>query len=869
MLNPITPTTKVVANGTQENPGYDDIRLAILDILAQSPDGYGYTGAKSLPVTPGQTISAQYWADLVDDLSVIWAHQNNNSLVLTNNLPQVGNRLTAALGNELVTKINAVDSVRYRRAPVGQRSVDGTTASTLPAARTWGGLLRHTAAMTWSSNLTANYFFNLGGRITFSVTYPFEVTYQDDNLSWKTLIDDYRADIGNLYYNKALFDNSDIGTVVTLGSYTRGLNTLSITAKQVNDHGVEFETKFANAGVATTLRVTSIISYEYSTGAITAPRPTVSVSHTLGDSYIAIIVPTRILTVSQPSTFSWQSGGTSNAQVITLTNIGNTRINVTGIDFVNDNNLTRITDFTGLGGSTSFSLDPDTSKQFTLAYSGSRLGDYTGSFTVRSNNTSGPVTRQLSQSVVNVPFDFTLTPREDPVYWNSRNTFSKTVTIVPSGTNKSFTSYTATSNLPDDGIFKIDTTFPTGPKISFNPSVLPPGLYIIIVTITVNNVSHYYSVTINFTAPLNEHLGSWTSALSPFNSVIGMSYDIIDGARYLTMGVGQGADGSSPTLSSSTRVDSDSALGFNGDSNYTAGPVLYPTTDRNWSGFLNGYGGWPSADLVSPAIIRGTFYISRTYYFRAPPGVYSYQYGVDNRGYVEVGNNLVIDRRAGGQDSYKNEWKGTMSLGNGLDSADPTLHKLVMYMQNDGGPAGVGLRITDSLGSEVWSTVVPRRDIDPYVNWAEVYRIKINATGVSQTVSSSDMNLYKTTGGQAQGAYTFGQAFQNASIITVKDKLGDGNLEITLNPLNPATFTTLGAYDWQTTAGNLSLAFYYYSTAEYYGRITQLDSGPFDGNRTRLFVGFNQSGQAQTRVVNLPTSLGTPPSPPVDNTYYG
>jgi hypothetical protein len=852
MLTPITPTTKVVANGTPENPGYNDIRLAILDILAQSPNGYGYTGARSLPVIPGQIISAQQWADLVDDLSVIWVHQNNSSLMLVNNLPRVGNRLTSALGNELVAKVNAVDNVRYRRAPAGQRSVDSTTTSTfvpLPGNTTWGGRQQHTITMNWSSNLTTNYFFNLGGRVTFSVSYPTSA-YQDDNLSWKTLIDNYSSDIANLYYDKAKFIT---GGFITLGSYTRGYNSITITANKINDRSVIFDTKFTNSGVATTLRVTSVISYEYSTGVITAPRPSISSSHTLGDSYVAIIVPTRILTVSQPSTFSLQSGSTSNPQVITLTNNGNTRIDVAGIDFVNDNNLTRITDFTGLGGSTSFSLSPGDSKIFTLAYSGSRLGDYTGLFTVRSNNNSGPVTRQLSQKIVSIPFDFTLSPSAVSVTLESRTIFSQTITIIPSGTYTAFNGYTATVNPP----FTINTGFATGPIIYFNPIDLPPGVYSTTVSFIVNGLIKYCPVTINLTAALNQHLGSWTSALSSYNSVLGMSYDIIDGARYLTVGVGQGADGSDRILSSNTTIGVNS-LGVNGDSGYTTGPVLYPVQDGAYSPFLNAYGGWPTGDLRSPEGI----YISRTYYFYGLPGQYTYQYGVDNQGYFEIDGNLIADLRIDTGSNYRQQTNGTMIIGNS-SQADTTLHKLVLYMQNNSGfgnnPGSVGLRIINSAGTEVWTTIYPQRYIGgaPYVKWAEVYRIKINATGISQTVSSGDINLYKSSG--AQGFRTFGWAFQNSSIITVNDTLGTGNLEITLNPLDTAKLTS-GGYDYQTTIGNLSLAFYYYSTAEYYGRFTQIDSGPVDGNRTRLFVGFNQSGGVLTRTVNLPTSLGTPPS---------
>jgi hypothetical protein len=83
---------------------------------------------------------------------------------------------------------------------------------------------------------------------------------------------------------------------------------------------------------------------------------------------------------------------------------------------------------------------------------------------------------------------------------------------------------------------------------------------------------------------------------------------------------------------------------------------------------------------------------------------------------------------------------------------------------------------------------------------------------------------------------------------------GFGNLNIAINPKlrSPSSATD------NTTLNYLSELYYYYSQrAE---RLTNLDTGPTgDGSQTKVFTGFNASGQVQTRLAAFPTIV-TPPS---------
>jgi hypothetical protein len=73
-------------------------------------------------------------------------------------------------------------------------------------------------------------------------------------------------------------------------------------------------------------------------------------------------------------------------------------------------------------------------------------------------------------------------------------------------------------------------------------------------------------------------LGSWISPAAPDNSVIGMSYDIVNNVRYLTIGVGMGAD-DIPIYSQGgaafTSTNSLGILGTSSDYNYFAWSSVY------------------------------------------------------------------------------------------------------------------------------------------------------------------------------------------------------------------------------------------------------------------------------------------------------
>jgi hypothetical protein len=79
-----------------------------------------------------------------------------------------------------------------------------------------------------------------------------------------------------------------------------------------------------------------------------------------------------------------------------------------------------------------------------------------------------------------------------------------------------------------------------------------------------------------------------------------------------------------------------------------------------------------------------------------------------------------------------------------------------------------------------------------------------------------------------------------------------GNVSVALNQLRSLS-NDVGI---DKTLKNLTRAFHYYSAVDDPARYYQLDAAPIqDGNVTRKFNGFNNSGTVLTSVVPLPLSF--------------
>jgi hypothetical protein len=836
----ITNTATIYASGPDANkPGYNNLRNAVIDIFGPSSTGYGYQSYTSVGTNAGELIRAVDWNNLLTDFNLIYQHQHNSSFTPSGTTPLAGNPIASTWVDSLVTAINTADTNRYARAAVGQRSTD-QTSSTFPATGTWGSSIQHQITLTWDSDLAANYFFNLGGRLTFNLTRP-SGSYTGGNATWATLIDGWQTapsgGIPSLEYNRANFQTGGTATLFQQGTG----NTLTITVVKTSNRVLTVTATFVNTSVDTNLQITNSINYEYSTGAFNAPRPSIAAVHTLGDTYTPVFVARKTLAVTNPSTYSFQAQQTSSAQSIYLTNNGTVSLTVTGITFNDDPMVTSV-----VTSPITFPavISAGTYRVFNLAYTGATSGSYSSSFTVSSDNDLGAVTVSTSESVSAIPFSFTTNPTSVTVSNKSdRTEFRQKINIIPA--NGSYSSYVPSFPGGSTG-YTIDQSPPDGPIVIFTPGILAANTYATTVRITVNGIFVDVPFSINLTAALDQNLGTWLSPQATDNSVIGMSYDIIGGNRYLTIGVGMGSDGSSQLFNGGTSYVSSAMnnLGITGDSNFLAGPALYKVDDGNWAQFLRTYGAWPNTT-------GGPFntYVDRSFTFTASAGTYNYECSFDNSGYFEVDGTLLGDMRGYGE-AWRTSVSGTFEItSNGS-------HTVTIHAVNTGGPAGMAVRITDSGGGEVWNTLYPIRANPVYLYWQEVYRFPINANGIRQDLVSYPYCVKDTAavdGSNRWGDY-FGEGGTSLtrSMFIVTDELGNGNINISMTNLN---FYSI--YFASPTHRSLTEAFYYYSGSTVTTRYTQLDTAPTgDGSQTRKFTGFNQAGAVQTTLAPFPADTG-------------
>jgi len=858
-LSSISSGIIVYANGTVNDPGFDDIRSAIVNILGTGSQGYGYLGINSFPVSNTKTITSSDWLSLVPNFQRIWQHQTNTSYNFINPPPASGDLVRAAWVEELVSSIDTAIANQYNRAPVGQRntySLFSQWTVSSPSRLDWGTTLEHQVTLTWADNLSADYFFNLGGRITFNLSY-LAGTYSGDDAAWTAYIDS-----NNFTLNSQIYDR----TAFLEGSQSLGIppdpngNSITITVTKIGGNQLVLSTTLNNTGANTNLYVANTFTYEYSINAIVAPQPSVVTNRYFGDHTTPVLILTKILSVTNPSTFTWSAGGSSASQTIIIRNIGNTNVTVNSITF---------TDATGVvhsnNGFLNGTITVGNSVNFTLSYSGNTVGTFTSSFTVNSNADAGPITINTTEVVQAASFDFTLNPPNWNTSYSGQSSISQTFVIQP--TNGSFSSYTASLS-GNDTAFSIDTSNQTvGPTITFTPPS-NSNTHNDTLTVTVNGITHTAPISISYTALTTANLGTWVSALAAANAVIGMSYDIIAGQRYLTIGLGMGADGSTLLSSGGSSYVLVDNLGINADSNFATGTQMFKSADpqnsASWCSFLTQYAVWPNSTGASgaalPAIplpggIDATGFTVNYRFNVNSSGVYTLTYSADDDTLITVYNSsgvrylASLPISAGNYGAASNHTQSYTTTFNLTPGTWYLTHTLYNYSQ----AGGIGLSITNSSGAVIWSTLNQIRSSTIYRYWAEVYRFPISTNGTPQTLSCYDspdgITSYciKNTF-PVLGQYHYGYFFRGHNQFIIAND-GLGNLSITMNPLVslPGVET-----DNDATLYDFIQAFYYYTQLS--DRYTQLDNGAVNGpSTTNFFTGFSANGTVTTVIRPVPT----------------
>jgi hypothetical protein len=892
--------------------GYNEILTVVNSILKQD---YGYQGAAAHIVEAGENIKAEEWNSLITDIDVMRRHQLNQRFSTTP-VPAPGNVVLASTVNTIIAAVNDADLRKYNRPPAEQRSSTSVYSSTgTSVSNIWPASLTHTLELTWDPNdpnptigrKEFDHYFKLGGRVSFDLSCVLSTA--TNNVFWNDFITASRNGI-----NSFVFDYSSLSNLVndidpayrsTSTTFTNGSNSIKLSVlipQPAQRKKLIASVSLTNDKVGVNLNTTSTITTEYSTNAIFASIPAFNVTKNFGDDYVPVFEANESLSITVPGTFEMRSGSTSTEQIITIRNNGNTTTTIKSYG------VTVVSNTPGLPVTPTLNYSWDITQPRSLAVGAEvtiRLYYYgdnvtttsygTGELTVNLVETPSAnpsvYTIRLSKIVKPKLFSFSLSPAFISYSTSSSAVLEQKFTIVPS--DGTYTAQPAVSLVPNAAYTLSKQEF-NGPTVQFNTST--NGTYTTVLSVVVTGTNAINEITtatvtapisIYRNAPTTENLGTWTSALQPFNGVIGASYDVIDGKRYVTLGFGMGADGSLSLSNapnpSEVFVDA-RYLGTNTttlivDSKYAlSNSPLYAGTDDNaYVSFLQsttnvgGYGVWirPSSylDIEGGKIGPVDYYVERTYKFIvSTAGFHTWTMASDNESYFTIDGALVGDlRNVGYQQSYRRTHSASVNLTAGE-------HTLTFYVINTGYAAAIALRIVDPTSLEVWSTRFPIRIGPVYKDWQEVYRIPL--TGSAQSYQCNDTYCIKNSNnvnGQRWGHY-FGSAGSTAnSMFTVTDD-GIGNITIALNPVNvnSAEILALDSND-RTTIVNSSHLFYYYSYLREsigYRQYTTSTTLASDGT-TPYFIGFTHDGAVRTTNVIPPTDPTNTVVAPIDSGSTG
>jgi hypothetical protein len=260
-----------------------------------------------------------------------------------------------------------------------------------------------------------------------------------------------------------------------------------------------------------------------------------------------------LLRTSLVSDFVFPIFTTSTHQTIYMTNIGQSALTVTNILFSYSQEVgPRIYYIVPniLTTSTPITILPNNTASFELAYKASVPGVYDNFIIIKSNNASGIYYKINTHQIAGRSSGFTISPEYSNTTTNhigKSQLIDYTITPIFNTFPNTSVSLSLVTSLSGSRAWQIDSIGKNLITMKFNPNEVNNvnGTYVSTLTVTANNVTRTITntgtVAIDYAA--NKHLTSWLSPASHYNSVIGMSYDIVDNQRVLTIGVGMGGDG--------------------------------------------------------------------------------------------------------------------------------------------------------------------------------------------------------------------------------------------------------------------------------------------------------------------------------------
>lgn len=244
-----------------------------------------------------------------------------------------------------------------------------------------------------------------------------------------------------------------------------------------------------------------------------------------------------ILVVDPITDFTLSPETTSTAQTIRLRNFGNSTLTVAAIVFSNDgvepiySNLTY-----------PFYISSGTTATFTLSYTGSTPGEFQNYFNIVSNL---PITYKVpTKQVIDNAFYYNVSPTSvsDTITGFGERKYND----ITLSSIRDVVSTVSASVTPNSG-YILTSVNTTTVSIYFDADYVSNdnGTYPATLTVTANDIVSTVplSTIVNIDHTKYKNLANWISPAASYNSIIGISFDLFDNKKILTIGVGLGADG--------------------------------------------------------------------------------------------------------------------------------------------------------------------------------------------------------------------------------------------------------------------------------------------------------------------------------------
>jgi hypothetical protein len=281
-------------------------------------------------------------------------------------------------------------------------------------------------------------------------------------------------------------------------------------------------------------------------------------------------VPTKVIEISTPSDFILPTGTTSSVQIlstygfnffeqlkpwaadttqtITISNVGTGDVTIYPIQFSTGTTTTNIVLPVLYSTTGTYVLPAGRSSDIILSYYGSDIGEFTSYFNVTSDSGISPYTIFTNQ-IVGSTYGFSVIPRSfttSTTHFGQDSSVIYNLTPLFNGIPRPDVIMSLATSIAGSSAWSIKGTGTNSVSVIFRPNEVNnnTGTYISTLTITANAMTKHITNTgiINIDYNKNKPLSSWLSPVSSNNSIIGLSYDLEDDIRYLTIGVAMGGD---------------------------------------------------------------------------------------------------------------------------------------------------------------------------------------------------------------------------------------------------------------------------------------------------------------------------------------